>query len=203
MRTRHRAGAPMRLAVALLTSFALLFASTPIYAASVSGVAQIGLYFSQTPSTGFLAGVPLPVAETVRTIFRTSGVLADQVDGIHAKTYTFVASTPQTIDVTALTDIVGGSITASRARLIAIKVKWTTDNVPLLVGAAAATEWTGFLTAGSKLSVFPSTATNDGWVIIAAPQTTGIPISGSSKSLKLDPQGAAGNVDIIIAFCST
>lgn len=187
------------------TTLAMLFAPSPIpaWGAAVTGTSSITLSFSQTPSSGFLSSTPIPLAESVRTVFRTSGVAADQVDGIYAKTITFVASTPQTIDVSALTDIFGNTITAARARLVAIKVKWVTDNVPLLVGGAGANEWDGFLTSGGKVSVFPSSSTNDGFFIISAPQTTGIPINGTSKLLKLDPQTAAGDIDIIIATCSS
>lgn len=170
---------------------------------NVTGTSQIALNFAQTPSSGFLNGIPLPLQETLKALFQASGVAADKVDGIHAHTYTFVASTPQTIDLTALTDILGTTITCARVRLLAVKVKWTTDNKPLILGAAGASEWDGFLSASGTVSVFPSSSANDGFFILSAPQTTGIPVSAGSKLLKMDPGTAAGDVDLIVATAST
>lgn len=171
--------------------------------ANVSGTTQIAFSFNQTPSTGFLNGVPLPIAETFKAIFRTSGVLADQIDNIHAKTYTFVASTPQSIDLTTITDIIGNTITAKRVRLLAIKVKWTTD-VPLIVGNSGTNDFEAFVGAGGTFKVYPSSANNDGFAIFTCPQTLGAPtIDSTHKILKLDPQTAAGDVDVIIGCAST
>jgi hypothetical protein len=189
--------------VAMLAALGLFVPAPPLNAATVTGTTQITFSFAQTPTTGFLSGTPLPVAETFSMILRASGVAANQVDGLYAHTFTFVASTPQTLDVTSLTDVLGNSITAARARIIAVKVKWTNDGLPLILGANGTTPWTGFLNSAGTLKVFPSSSANDGWFILSAPQTTGIPITGAGSILKMDPGTAAGTVDVIIATCST
>jgi hypothetical protein len=195
----------VRLCATTLSLFALLFGTVgaPLNAATVTGNSQHNITFTQTPTTGFNAGKPYPLSESYKTFFAASGVGADQVDGVSAFVLTFVASTPQSIDLTALTDQFGQSITCARVRAIAFKVQWQTDNVPLLVGAAGSNPWTGFLGATSVMSVFPSSSVNDGYTIIAAPQTTGMPVSSGSKILLMNPQTAAGTVVLVIATCST
>ena len=176
--------------------------------ATVTGQVTPSLNFTQTPAAGFLAGVQVPANKTIQAIFKTAGVIADQVDTLYANTLTFVASTPQTIDLTTLTDILGNAITFARVRLIAIRVNSTTDGQNLLVGGAGANEWDGFLTSGAKITVFPSTAAsggglnNSGFFILAAPNTTGAVVNSGSKLLKLDPGSNAFTVDILIAGCS-
>lgn len=174
---------------------------------TVTGSIYANPSFNQTPTTGFLAGVALPVNATIQAVFRAAGVAADQVNLIHARTYTFVSATAQTIDLTALTDIVGGTVNFARVRLVAIRVKSTTDAARLTVGAAATNAWEGFLSPAGTFTVFPSTANSDGTVnnsgffIMGAPNTTGVVVSGSTKSLKMLPSAHAFDVDVIIAGC--
>ncbi len=150
-----------------------------------------------------LSNANYPLSLALRTRYG-SGVIADKVDGIHYNKYTMVTSTPQTIDLSSLTDPFGVAITAARCRFFAAKWTSTTDNVPLLIGNAAATAWQGLVvSATAVIPVYPSSASNDGWFIQAAPQTTGMVIDGSHKSLKLDPQAAAGDLYIFALFCST
>lgn len=184
---------------------ALICYSTPLAAATVAGTSSHTISFTQTPSTGFLSGVNLPITSSLRTVFRTSGVSADQVDGIFAKTITFVASTPQSIDLTNITDVLGNTITAARVRFISVKVKWTTDAKPLTIGNSGANDWLGICgSATSTVLVYPSSTTNDGYTIWAMPQTTGAAtIDGTHKIIKLDPGTAAGDVELIIATCSS
>lgn len=171
---------------------------------NIQASGQLSLSPSETPASGPFNGQAIsPATLAWRFAYRVAGQLADQVDGLYYATPTFVASTPQTIDLQALTDPLGNSITCVRVRFFAIKVGWTTDNVPLLVGGAGTNEWDGFLTSGAKVSVFPSSSLNDGGLILLAPQTTGIAVSGTSHLLKLDPQTAAGLVTICIGTCST
>jgi hypothetical protein len=190
-------------AVALVLTLSLAFWPLPATAANVTGGTQVVLGFSQTPAAGFLSGKPLALTDTLTTLFKVTGTAADQVDGISVQSLTFAPSTPQNIDLTALQDVLKNNITCARVRFMAIKVYWQTDNVPLLVGGAGSNEWNGPLSSGGKLSVYPSSAANSGWFILTAPQTTGIPVTGGSKILKLDPQTASGQVNLVIATCST
>lgn len=175
---------------------------------NVAGQCQPSINFTQTPAAGFLSGQALPINLTLAALFKASGVLADQVDTIYANTLTFTASTPQTLDLTTLTDILGNAISFARVRFLAIRVQSVTDGQYLLVGDAVTTEWDGFLSAAGTLKVFASSPTsagainNSGFTLLCAPNTTGIAVTGSSKSLKLDPGTFAFKVDIVIAGCS-
>ena len=197
MRFMRRWQAP----VGLLLALVLIGWPLPVRAANVTSTGSVTIQFSQIPATGALANVPLPMSEALRSVL-TNGTAADKVDGLYFTTLTFVASTPQTLDLTTLTDVLTASITNVRVRFIAIKVKWTTDNVPLLVSPGVTNGWTGFLATGSVMSVFPSSSNNDGFFVLQAPQTTGIVVDSTHKTMTLNPQTAAGTVDVIIATCS-
>ncbi len=158
---------------------------------------------SYTFGSGVLLNTQWPLALSLRARYG-SGVTADKVDGLYYARLAFVASTPQTLDLSSLTDPFGNAIVAARCRFFAVKWSSTTDNVPMLIGDAAATAWQGLVvSATAVIPLYPSSAGNDGWLIFAAPQTTGMVVDGSHKSLKFDPQTGAGNLDIFALFCST
>jgi hypothetical protein len=174
---------------------------------NVTCTGTIKLACQETPSSGALNGIPVPLTETITFALQTTGTAADKVDGIYFNVLTFVASTPQTLDLTALTDPIGNSLTCARVRLIAFKPAWTTDNVPLLIGGAGANEWSTnsspIQTNAAKIAAFPSSAAgNNGFTMFAAPQTTGMVVDSTHKNLKLDPQTAAGTCDVLILMCS-
>lgn len=179
---------------------------------TVTGQCQTNAQFQLTPQAGVLAGQQLPLGINLAAAFRKSGVAQDQCDSIHIKRYTFAASTPQTIDLQSLANILadGATVSLAKVRLIAIKVHWTTDAANLLVGGAGANEWDGFLSSGGKLTVAPSSpgvaagsTANDGYFALAAPNLAGIPVTSTSHLLKLDPGTQAGDVTILIAGTSS
>jgi hypothetical protein len=164
---------------------------------------NLQLTFTETPAGVVFGGNAIQFKEQLRLRFGAQGSLADQIDGLYYAQLTFVASTPQTLDLTTLTDPLGNSLgSIARVRFVGIKVNWTTNGVPLIVGGAGANEWNGFLSNGGTIKVYPSSANNDGFFLLSAPQTTAVTVSGTSKLLKLDPQTAAGTVDIILGTCS-
>jgi hypothetical protein len=127
------------------------------------------------------------------------GAGADQVNWIHSHTYTFAASTPIPIDLTALVDILGTSFSFAAVRWLLYRIQSTNPAHILTVGGAGANEWNGWLTSGSKALWYPSSAVNHGYQIIQAPSATGMPVSGSSKLFKMDPgANAVGAVDLMI-----
>lgn len=166
---------------------------------------QLSFNFSEQVPTGYIAGQPIPVVDAIRLAFRTSGVLADQVDGVYAARLTFVASTPQTLDLqgVAFVDVLGNAITVARARFLYYRWTNVVDNLPMKVGNNVTNEFNGYITATGIHKVFPSTTLNDGAFLMTAPQTTGIPITSSSKVIKFDPGTAAGVLIVVIAGCSS
>lgn len=128
------------------------------------------------------------------------GSLADQIAFIHANTYNFVASTPQTPDLTSLLDIQGNPISFAVVRFFAYRIQASNPLYVLTVGGAGANEWNGRLTSGSKEIWYPSTNGNSGYTIVQAPSLTGMPVNSGSKLLKMDPgTNSVGLVDLIIA----
>ena len=165
---------------------------------TATGSCSPSVNLTQTSTVGVGSSVQIPIQLNLRGNFRVSGTALDQLDTIHAKTYALAASTPQTIDLMALADVLGNAISFARIDLIAIRVQDQVDGQVLLVGGAGTGEFDGFLTSGGKLTVFPSTATNDGYFILQAPNATGMPVGSGSHLLKLDPGANAMSVDLII-----
>lgn len=151
--------------------------------------------------TGILANQTLTFTETLQTIFQTSGLLADQCDLLYAATLTLVASTPQTIDLTALADLFGGVVNFARVRFLAMRNNSVTDGANVLIGDSVTNEWDAFLSAAATLKVPPCSALNHGYFILTAPNTTGFVVDSTHKTLKIDPGSNAMTLDIIIAGC--
>jgi hypothetical protein len=171
--------------------------------ATVTGSAGPTINFTQVSAVGIGSSVNLPILSAFKSQFRVSGGNLDQCDTIYAKTLNFVASTPQTLDLTTLTDVVGNAISFARVRLIAFRVHATTDGWMLLVGDSVTNEWDGLCSAGATVKVYSSTAINDAFVLFQMPNTTGAAVSPTTKTLKLDPgANALGLVDVIIVGCA-
>jgi hypothetical protein len=153
---------------------------------------------NQQTSSGLPTNIPVAVQQNFN-FNPANGTAADQVDLKYTKTLT-LAATPTTLDLTALTDVFGNSINFARVRSITLKHKGTTDGQNVTVSGGAANPWTGIITG--NLILFPSTANNNGVIVLWAPGTTGAVVSGASKTLKLDPGANTITVDIEICGAS-
>ena len=131
----------------------------------------------QVPQTMGLAGQFAP------------GAAADQVNWLHSRTYNFAASTPQTIDLTALTDVMGTAFSFAAVRWLMYRIQATNAAFVVTVGGAGTNEWNGWLTSGSKALWYPSSALNSGYTIQQAPSATGMPVTGTSRFFKEDGPG--------------
>jgi hypothetical protein len=165
---------------------------------NVAGSAKLSLAVTQKLASGFLTGVPLPIAESLGFTFSVAGALADQCNLCHAKTYTFVASTPQTIDLTTITDILGATTAFARIRFLLAWLKGTNDASSLTLGNAATNAWAAAWGATGTHKLLPSTSVNQGALILLAPNTTAYPVSGTSKSLLMTPSAHAFDLDLVI-----
>lgn len=166
-------------------------------AASVTGTFKLSVNGNQVPDTGFLSGQALSAARTLSTNFASSGSAADQVQKMYATTLSFTASTPQTIDLQAVTDILGAALSFSIVRSILIRHKGTVDGSSLSLSAGASNGATNILATTAALKILPATSSNDGWFALAAPNTTGYVIDATHKTLTLTPSAHAFDVDII------
>lgn len=148
------------------------------------------------PATATVAAAALQL----KSQFSVSGTGADQLALVYAKTLTFAASTPQTLNLQSLVDPLGNAISFSQVRFIAYRIQSSNPAYVILNGGAASNQWTGRLNSGGIETWFPSSAANDGFSIIQAPSATGIPVTSSSCDMKLDPgANAVGAVDLVIA----
>lgn len=168
--------------------------------AVVTGLSQINVGFNQSVSAGLVKAQTLPAALALTANY-TNGTGANQIDLLYAKQLTFVASTPQTIDLAALTDLSGATVNMARIREILLQVVTTTVDFNLTLGAAASNPWAAIWgTAGTHVVMAGSTLS------ISDPATVGsgkgLVTSGTSKALKLDPGSQILVANLIIAGCS-
>jgi len=159
--------------------------------AVVTGSIRVGTLSTQTPTTLPGTITPATVTQSINTTFGNA-TTADNVDLKYTATLTFTASTAQTLDLTALTDIYGGTVNFARIRSITISITSpTTDGATLTIGAAGTNPWAAILgTTGTYIMQAP-TSTNASMWIATAPNTTGWITGGSSKNLKLTPSAHA------------
>jgi hypothetical protein len=169
------------------------------------GLSNAQAAFNQTPSSGVFAGnnVQFPTVR-LQSAFK-AGVAADQIDGYSQVNLALAASTPQNVDLMALVDFQGVALTVLHIAFIAIKVLTPGDGFVILVGAAGANEFNGFVSAAGTVTVYPPSPTglNDGFTVFSAPSTTGMPVSSSHHLLKFDPGTTAQNVIVLIGTRST
>jgi hypothetical protein len=171
---------------------------------TVTGSVKGTINVAEMLGSGIETGLQIPLTLSWRSIFSTSGTLADQCNLVYASTLTFVASTAQSLDLSNLTDLNNNAINfaTGRVRFVAFRHQGQVDGSYVEVGGAGSNPWIGFLSSGASLTVFPSSTINDGWVILSAPNTTGMVVSSTSKILLLTPSAHAFNFDVVIGGCN-
>jgi hypothetical protein len=168
--------------------------------AVVIGTSTLSGGFNQTVSTGLVQSQTLAAGIALTTQY-TNGTGAGQVDLLYAKRLTFVASTPQTLDLNALPTIDGATSAFVRIREFYARLVTLTVDFNAIFGGAAANPWaakwgtTGLdtLMAGSILAFSDPTTVG---------ASKGYIVSGTSKNVKIDPGGNVIVLDLIIAGCS-
>jgi hypothetical protein len=160
---------------------------------------------SQETNTGLPGNVtPIAINQTFRHNLQ-DGSAADQVHKIYAATLAFTGS-PIVLNLfdnssgTQVTDLYGTPFAFSAVRKVYIKHKGTTDAQPLKLGYSGTTAnaWTAILSNPGQIFLQPSSANNDGGILLVAPNTTGWAVATGSKLLQLDPGANTFNADIVI-----
>jgi hypothetical protein len=122
----------------------------------------------------------------------------DNFNLLHATRYNFAASTPELPDLTSLLDQKGNAIGFAQVLYFLYRIQSTNAAFTIAAGGAVTNPWNGFLVGAGQMTWQTSTAKNDGFMILQAPN--GMAVNSGSKVLKLDPgTNAVGFVDIIIA----
>jgi len=163
---------------------------------TVGGLSNVQAQFNQTPATGPFAGTTVALPPVRFQCNFTNGTTSDKIDGLGYENLTFVASTPQSIDMSALTDAFNNSVTNAHTAYLAIKVV-AADGAYLTVGNAGSNEWDGCISSGGTIKVYPGSANNDGFVIFSFPGTTIPAVDSTHKMLKLDPGANAMTVTLL------
>ena len=173
--------------------------------AAVTGTNNIVFSFSETVTYGIGSVTSqLTVNPTFSSLFNTSGTTLDRCNLIYATTISLSASTPQNLDLTSLTDLVGSAVNFARIRFFAIRNNSTTDADLLTLFANGTNDWVGINSgaASATTPIYPSTTTNSGFTVFQMPNTTGAVVGSSNKIIKLNPGSLAKTVDILIAGCN-
>lgn len=147
-----------------------------------------------------------PSTNTTCKTSYTNGTAADKIDLLHRKTYTLAAA-PTVLDLNGgtLLDPLGNACAFARIRRIRIKFLDTTDGHTLKLGYSTTTTnaWTGLLSNPGQLTLQASSAANDAWIEINAPNTTGMAVSSTNKLLQLDPGSSTYTIILEIDGCSS
>lgn len=103
---------------------------------NVTGSVKGTINVAETLGSGIETGLQIPLTLSWRSIFSTSGTLADQCNLIYGNTLTFVASTSQSLDLSNLTDLNNNAIdfTTGRVRFVAFRNQCQTDGSYVTVG---------------------------------------------------------------------
>ncbi len=172
--------------------------------ANVTGGVTPNSSFSITPSSGFVSGQQIPIGfPSSLSLQLANGTAANQVNLIYAATLTFVASTPQSLDLKSLTDPLGGTVNLARVKVIMVRVNSTTDAATLTLSPNASNGWTSLIASSSSL-VLKSVTTSNPYALsfyAAAPNTTGWAVGSSNKVLDLTPSAHAFTADVQIVGC--
>lgn len=168
--------------------------------AVVTGTAQLVAGFNQTNSSGLITTQTLPASISLTTQYQ-NGTGAGAINLIFAKQIALVASTPQTLDLTTLTDLSGAAVNFARIRELVVQVVTATSGFNVILGNAAATAFAAFWGATGTDTVFAGSIR-----YFTDPTSVGVGIgavtSGTSKSLKLDPGSNNVTINLLIAGCT-
>jgi len=168
--------------------------------AAVTGTAQLVAGFNQTVTSGLITTQTLPASISLTTQY-ANGTGAGAIDLIYARQIALVASTPQTLDLTALTDLSGATVNFARVRELVVQVVTTTSAFNVTLGAAAANPWTPLWGTTGTDTVFAGSIR-----YFTDPTSIGSGVgavtSGTSKNLKLDPGSNNVTINLLIAGCS-
>lgn len=168
--------------------------------AVVTGTSILNGGFTQSLSTGLVQTQSLPATISLTTQY-TNGTGTGQINLLYAKQLSLVASTPQTIDLTALATIDGATSNFARVREFILQVVTTTVDFNVTLGNAASNAWapvwgaagTHVVMAGSILYITDPTTVG---------ASKGMYTGGSSKNVKIDPGSNNVTINLIIAGCS-
>ena len=192
MRAEKMRSVKWKLGVALLVAMAVpaaAWASGQL----VQGSVTFGSAFQETVNGIVQYQIPLSVSSGTSY---SNGTGVGQVDTVYAKQLNLLTSTPQTIDLTSLTDPAGNAINFARVREFIVQNTATTANYDVKVSQAASTGW----------PILPLAAANfycrqGASIKISDPNSTARAMatsSGRAGSVTFDPGARAITINVLI-----
>lgn len=168
--------------------------------ATIGGTSQLSAGFNQTVTASVITTQTIPASIALTTQYK-NGTAAGSVDLIYARQLSLVASTPQTLDLTNLTDLAGGAVNFARVRELAVQVVDTTAGHDINLGDAASNAWAAFWGATGTCTVHAGT------ILYRTDPTSvgsgvGAVVTSSSKNLKIDPGSNNVTINLLIVGCS-
>ncbi len=165
--------------------------------AVITGSSNISPSFNQAVTAGVTSQQNLPGKISFNTLY-SSGTGVSQMDLLYAKQVTFIASTPQTLTLSAIADLIAATVNMFRVREFYCQMVSGT----LIIGAAGTHPWTPLWGATGTLTVFPGTTYGMSDPTSVGGSTGAFVTSGSSDQIKFDPGAAPAVANIIIGGCS-
>lgn len=187
----------LRIAAALAVAAIAAPAAYAYYTTTVSATITLNASFSETISTGFPDPLSGSQAITQTDSYVTSGTGSGQIDTVYAAQFSLAASTPQTINLTSLTDPLGKSISFARVRDFVVQNTASTSGYDCQVYASASNGWAVlpassgplYARAGSVVRLSDKLSTGSG---------AGNIVSGSSNSVTFNPGSNAVTINVWI-----
>lgn len=126
----------------------------------------------------------------------TSGTGDEQINALYQKVISFSGTTPQTLDLTALTEEFSRTVTFSKVKVLYVRSKASSLNYTITIGNSGSNDFYGPWSAATVTETVygssPMLKTNIG---------AGWTVDGSNKNLKMTPSHTQ-DVEVLIAGLS-
>lgn len=165
---------------------------------NVSGTVLVNTSFLEVMTSGLLANVNISVPLNIQLSYTNATNGALTVDQVHGQVYALAASTPQTIDLTSLTDPGGNAINFARVRDIIFYNADTVTSHVVNISAGASNGWS-YLPPDTNPLILVA---KGGMIWLHDPNnaggTNGMVTGGSSKTILMDPGSNTVSISVLI-----
>lgn len=156
---------------------------------------QVSMNFQATPTKTIASGVQTGTAQgrVNETWAITAGTTLDKADEMYSTVLTIAGSSDTTLDLSALSDAFGDTITFARIKAMVVVNKGTDDSI--VVGNAT-NAWEGWISAGGTVTIPASTATNKSWFGFAVPDATAYAVTATTADELKIANSSTSSVDV-------
>lgn len=163
----------------------------------VTGQVTFNASFAESVTTGAVVNYQIPATVSANLTY-TNGTASNQVDTIYARQISLAATTT-TLDLTSLTDPAGNSINFARVRELIVQNLSATAGRDVKIYAGASNGWAPLPASSDTNYLY---ARYSGVFRLSDPVSTGSGngnvVSGTSKTIVLDPGSNTISVNVII-----